>query len=70
MSQKERSVMQEIVKVPVADWSLWRNCLQGRMSINHPCRGVEAGVGDAIHADSTVVVGYILQKPFDRIESV
>ena len=60
MRQKERTVMQEVVEVPVANGSLWRDRLQRRMGVDHPGRRIEAGVRDAVQADSPVVMRHVL----------
>src|SRR5436305_8330602 len=40
------------------------------MRVDHPRRGVEAGVGDPHHADLAVVVGDAFHQPVDRVKGI
>ena len=49
---------------------LGRGGLERGMRVDHAGGGVEAGIGDAPHADLAVVVGDVLDQPLDGVVGV
>ena len=71
LRQEECAVVMDVVAhEPVRDRCLRRRGLERRMGIDHPHRGVEAGIGDAEHADVAVVVRHVLHQPVDGVVGV
>ncbi len=68
--QGEGSVVVHVVEEPVGDRRLRRGSLERRVRVDHPCGGVETGVGDAPKADPAVVVRQVLDEPVDGVEGV
>src|SRR5262249_2498250 len=59
-----------IANEPVANRSLGRSSLERRVSFDDAHRCVKARIGYAPHPDSAVVIGNVLEQPFDRIIGV
>ena len=55
---------------PVGDRRLRRGRLERGVGVDHAGGGVEAGIGDAPHADLAVVVGHVLDQPVDGVVGV
>ena len=71
LREEERAVVMEVVAhEPVRNGCLWRCGLERGMRIDHAHRRVEAGIGDAEHANVAVVVRNVLHEPVDGVVGV
>src|SRR5262245_16454145 len=59
-----------IANEPVAYWSLRRSSLDRRVGLDDAHRCVKARIGNAPHANPTIVIGYVFEQPLDRIMGV
>jgi len=71
VGQVERAVVMPVVTdEPVGDRRLRRDGFQRGVMGDGAHRRVEPGVRDAVHPDLAVMVGHVLQQPFDRVVGV
>src|SRR5688500_505394 len=71
VGEEKRAVRKEVVaNDPIGYWGLRRNSLESRMSIDHTNSNVKAGIRDAPHPHTSIVVRHITDQPINRVVCV